>query len=63
MKEFEIRNKLDNIVGALVYFEQTTGANIPQGIFDELSKLEGMIFNDRPSTNDRQYEIQFTSAD
>lgn len=60
MEETRVRAALDNIVGALVYFEQTTGAEIPQGIFDKLSELEGLVFSDRQPESDIQYELEFT---
>ena len=60
VNEMDIRDTLDNIVGALVYFEQTTGATIPQGIFDKINELEGLVFDNRVSEEDRQYELQFT---
>lgn len=63
MKEYEIRNTLDHIVGALVYYEQSTGAEIPQGIFDKLHHLETLIFDDIQLETDRQLELLFADRD
>lgn len=57
MDHQKLRYELDNLVTSLVYLEQFKGYDIPDAIYQQISKIERLTFEDYASEQDRQLEL------